>query len=437
MSPEQAEMSGLDIDTRSDIYALGVLLYELLTGTTPFDQERLRRAAFDEIRRIIREEEPPKPSTRLSTLGATLSAVSAKRKMEPGKLSALVRGDLDWIVMKGLDKDRARRYETASAFAADVRRYLNEEPVEARPPSASYRLRKFARRNKRTLVTATLLGVMLLAAVGAVGGSLGWAARGQAARRAEAAQRTRESLTRARAWIGDNKLALARQELAEAKGRIGNDRAALQGLAEEIEALDAALARFQSFLDLVDQAHEAETRLTGERALSAETDRGMKSVPSPVSSSGRDPAKAVPFLLQALSRYEVLERDDWLGALERGLLEAGQVRQIRRSAYEELLWLADDVLRRGQGAPLRPPVVTGRSRPGGAGVPAQSRGGLAADRRVLPDSCRLPQGVGGNGGSGRGRGAGPANAASDGHRPLPAGRGRLCFPRQGGRSQAV
>ncbi len=136
MSPEQAEMSGLDIDTRSDIYSLGVLLYELLTGTTPFDSERLKRAAFDEVRRIIREEEPPKPSTRLSSLGATLLAVSAKRKTEPGKLSALLRGDLDWIVMKGLDKDRTRRYETASAFAADVKRYLSEEPIEARPPSA-------------------------------------------------------------------------------------------------------------------------------------------------------------------------------------------------------------------------------------------------------------------------------------------------------------
>jgi serine/threonine protein kinase/WD40 repeat protein len=165
MSPEQAQMSGLDIDTRSDIYALAVLLYELLTGTTPFDSERLKKAALDEMRRIIREEEPPRPSTRLSTLGATLSAVSAKRNMEPGKLSALVKGDLDWIVMKGLDKDRTRRYETASAFAADVQRFLSEEPVEARPPSAGYRLRKFVRRNRGVVLAGAAVVLTLVAGI--------------------------------------------------------------------------------------------------------------------------------------------------------------------------------------------------------------------------------------------------------------------------------
>ena len=140
MSPEQADVSGVDVDTRSDIYSLGVLLYELLTGTTPFDQETFRKAAFDEMRRIIREDEPPKPSLRLSTLGATRSTVSANRRADARHLDRTVRGELDWIVMKALEKDRRRRYETANDFAADVMRYLTDQPVEACPPSVRYRL---------------------------------------------------------------------------------------------------------------------------------------------------------------------------------------------------------------------------------------------------------------------------------------------------------
>jgi tetratricopeptide (TPR) repeat protein len=164
MSPEQAEISGLGADTRSDIYTLGVLLYELLTGSTPLSHKRVREAAYGEILRMIKEEEPPKPSTRLSDSGETLASISAQRHMESAKLTKLVRGELDWIVMKALEKDRDRRYETASALAADVQRYLDDEPVLACPPSAMYRFRKFARRNKARLVVAACL-VLVLAVV--------------------------------------------------------------------------------------------------------------------------------------------------------------------------------------------------------------------------------------------------------------------------------
>src|SRR5262245_30205881 len=175
MSPEQAEMSGLDVDTRSDIYSLGVLLYELLAGTTPFDQERLSKVSFDELRRIIREEEPLRPSMRVSTLGQAAATASANRQSDPRKLRQLMRGELDWIVMKALEKDRNRRYETASAFAADVQRYLKDEPVEACPPSAWYRFGKFARRRRRALLTAAV-GVLAALLTAAGSGVLIWRA---------------------------------------------------------------------------------------------------------------------------------------------------------------------------------------------------------------------------------------------------------------------
>ena len=162
MSPEQAEMSGLDIDTRSDIYALGVLLYELLTGAPPFDPKELLQAGLDELRRVIREKEPARPSTRLSTmLAADLTNVAQRRQAEPPRLIHLLRGDLDWIVVKSLEKDRTRRYETANGLAMDIQRYLTNEPIVARPPSTIYRFQKLVRRN-RTVFAAVSVGAAAL-----------------------------------------------------------------------------------------------------------------------------------------------------------------------------------------------------------------------------------------------------------------------------------
>jgi serine/threonine protein kinase len=165
MSPEQAEMSSQDVDTRSDVYSLGVLLYELLTGTTPFESTTLKKVGLDEMRRLIREEEPPSPSRRLSTLSAQASStISERRDVDGRRLGQVLRGELDWIVMKALEKDRDRRYESANSLAADLQRYLSDEAVEAGPPSAGYRLRKYVRRNRQALVPAAIVVAALVTA---------------------------------------------------------------------------------------------------------------------------------------------------------------------------------------------------------------------------------------------------------------------------------
>jgi len=228
MSPEQAQFSGLDVDTRSDVYSLGVLLYELLTGSTPFDKETLQKSGFDAMRRLIREVDPPRPSTRVSTLqAAALSTVSDQRKVDPRKLSQSLRGELDWIVMKALEKDRNRRYESASAFAADVERYLADEPVQACPPSLLYRMSKTARRNKTLLWTgAAVMTAMIIGTAVSL-----WYAyeAGQAREQAE----------------GEKEKAVAAQQLADKRldqSRTDFDRAiqSLDTIVEEVSSAEFA-----------------------------------------------------------------------------------------------------------------------------------------------------------------------------------------------------
>jgi len=237
MSPEQAEMSGLDVDTRSDIYSLGVVLYELLAGSTPFDARELMKVGMDEVRRTLRQVDPVRPSNRLSGMTEIDSTSTAKRRgLEANQLITLLRGDLDWIVMKCLEKDRTRRYETANGLALDLQRHLNNEPISARPPSSMYRARKFVRRNK--LMVGAAICVMLAMLLGMGMAMVGlFQARTQRDRAERAMSLANENFAQARAAVEDV-IRIANESLADQPG--------LQPL--RIELIQAAIDRYEPFL---------------------------------------------------------------------------------------------------------------------------------------------------------------------------------------------
>jgi hypothetical protein len=249
MAPEQAELNNLDIDTRADVYSLGVLLYELLTGSPPFTAKQLRTAAFDEMLRIIREVEPPRPSTKLSG-SEELPAIAAKRRLEPAKLARLLRGELDWIVMKCLEKERGRRYETANGLAQDVLRYLADEAVEARPPSAGYRLGKLLRRHRGPVTAAAALVAALLAGIAGTS----WGLLRAEQRRAEAdVARAEEARQRV---LAQEKEQEAQQEKEKAVKAAQAESAALAQTHRRLAQIEKGVEQLASLLTGLDPRSE-------------------------------------------------------------------------------------------------------------------------------------------------------------------------------------
>jgi serine/threonine protein kinase/Tfp pilus assembly protein PilF len=346
MSPEQAGLGWLDIDTRSDIYSLGVLLYELLTGTTPFDRERLSKASLDELRQIIREEEPPKPSTRISTLGPAAMTLSEQRQTDPRQLGQLLRGELDWVVMKCLEKVPIRRYQTADALAQDVGRYLADEPVEACPPSASYRLGKFLRKHRRPLVTAAAFLALLLA-----GGLLaGWQvvreARAERDRTVEQAKRgaaVRDALDRVRALREEARKANDRGKWAAAREQAQRALALMEsGPADE--ALAVQVRQMEEELEQEEKDRGLIADLQAARLVGAET----------VAREGRfAPERAIPRYREALRAYGLpVGEGDPAAAAARLRRRPLEVRQAVSAAVGE--WLDQATGRKDQ---VREPYV--------------------------------------------------------------------------------
>jgi eukaryotic-like serine/threonine-protein kinase len=304
MSPEQAEMSGLDIDTRSDVYSLGVLLYELLTGTTPIEAARLREAGYAEMQRLIREQDAPRPSTRFSKLGDTATIVAGNRGVDVKRLVQLLSGDLDWVVMKALDKDRNRRYDTPGGFADDVQRYLRREAIVARPPSTTYRVRKFAQRNRGTVVTVTVVAIALLAGIVV---STWQALR---ARRAEGAAIV--AADEARASEAETKEALLRATRAEAAAHA----AANESRAREAETKVALTRATRAEASAQSAAKEARAREAESKAVVSFVENQVFAAARPTGQDGglgRDVTmgkaieSAVPYVTKSFPSQPLIE----------------------------------------------------------------------------------------------------------------------------------